>query len=113
MFLIVEPIAGHVVEPLLGAQAGLYLRGRPSANSISPCCCPTMPLRSHRRGCHSRPPPVRSAGLRRLHDDVRELAVASGLSTPARFDEGVQDLLRTAEPDGTFCYTFFRATARA
>jgi hypothetical protein len=41
---------------------------------------------------------------------VREPAVAAGLTTPERFDAGVRDLLRTAEPDGTFSYTFFRAT---
>ncbi|CAA9210384.1 MAG: hypothetical protein AVDCRST_MAG54-68, partial [uncultured Actinomycetospora sp.] len=41
---------------------------------------------------------------------VREPAVAAGLITPERFDAGVRDLLRTAEPDGTFSYTFFRAT---
>jgi DNA-binding transcriptional MerR regulator/ubiquinone/menaquinone biosynthesis C-methylase UbiE len=41
---------------------------------------------------------------------VREPAVAAGLITPERFDAGVRDLLRTGEPDGTFSYTFFRAT---
>jgi DNA-binding transcriptional MerR regulator/ubiquinone/menaquinone biosynthesis C-methylase UbiE len=40
---------------------------------------------------------------------VREPAVAAGLITPERFDAGVRDLLRTAAPDGTFSYTFFRA----
>jgi hypothetical protein len=27
------------------------------------------------------------------------------------FDKGIADLYRTAEPDGVFCYTFFKATA--
>ncbi|MDD7967560.1 MerR family transcriptional regulator [Actinomycetospora lemnae] len=40
---------------------------------------------------------------------VREPALAAGLITPERFDAGVRDLLRTAEPGGTFSYTFFRA----
>jgi DNA-binding transcriptional MerR regulator len=44
---------------------------------------------------------------------VREPAVAAGLITGERFDAGVADLLRTAEDDGTFHYTFFRATGRA
>ena len=27
------------------------------------------------------------------------------------FDQGVADLYRTAEADGVFCYTFFKASA--
>jgi DNA-binding transcriptional MerR regulator len=42
---------------------------------------------------------------------VREPAIAAGLSTADHFDAGIADLLRTAEPDGVFCYTFFKATA--
>jgi DNA-binding transcriptional MerR regulator/trans-aconitate methyltransferase len=45
-------------------------------------------------------------------EGVREAAVASGLIDPARFDAGIRDLYRTAEPDGVFCYTFFKAIAR-
>jgi SAM-dependent methyltransferase len=41
---------------------------------------------------------------------VREPAIEAGLITPERFDEGVAALRRTAEPDGVFCYTFFKAT---
>ena len=29
---------------------------------------------------------------------------------PEAFDEGIRDLYRTAEEDGVFCYTFFKAT---
>ena len=46
-------------------------------------------------------------------EGVREPAVAAGLVDPARFDEGIRDLYRTAEPDGVFCYTFFKAVAVA
>jgi hypothetical protein len=46
-------------------------------------------------------------------EGVREPVLAAGLSTPERFDEGLRALLRAAEPDGTFCYTFFKATAVA
>ena len=42
---------------------------------------------------------------------VREPAVAAGLTTPEDFDRGVHDLERTTEPDGVFCYTFFRAVS--
>ena len=41
-------------------------------------------------------------------EGVREPAIAAGLTDPARFDAGVRDLHRTTEPDGVFCYTFFK-----
>jgi SAM-dependent methyltransferase len=46
-------------------------------------------------------------------EGVREPAVAAGLVEPGTFDAGVQDLHRTAEPDGVFCYTFFKGVAEA
>ena len=46
-------------------------------------------------------------------EGVREPALAAGLTDPDHFDVGIGDLLRTAEPDGAFCYTFFKATATA
>jgi ubiquinone/menaquinone biosynthesis C-methylase UbiE len=42
---------------------------------------------------------------------VREPALAAGLTDAATFDRGIRDLHRTAEPDGVFCYTFFKAVA--
>jgi ubiquinone/menaquinone biosynthesis C-methylase UbiE len=42
-------------------------------------------------------------------EGVREPAVAAGLIDEAGFERGVADLYRTAEPDGVFCYTFFKA----
>ena len=42
---------------------------------------------------------------------VRQPALEAGLATPADFDRGVADLHRTAEADGVFCYTFFKARA--
>ena len=44
---------------------------------------------------------------------VRDAAIDAGIIDAASFDAGVQALLRTAEDDGVFCYTFFRATAVA
>ncbi|MGD0703181.1 MAG: methyltransferase [Trebonia sp.] len=44
-------------------------------------------------------------------EGIREPALAAGLIAPDRFDEGIRGLLRTAEPDGVFCYTFFKTTA--
>lgn len=39
---------------------------------------------------------------------VREPAIAAGLITAERFDAGIRALHRAAEPDGVFCYTFFK-----
>jgi SAM-dependent methyltransferase len=44
-------------------------------------------------------------------EGVREAALARGLITAERFDAGVRDLYRTAADDGTFSYTFFKASA--
>ncbi|NRF65575.1 methyltransferase domain-containing protein [Aquincola sp. S2] len=46
-------------------------------------------------------------------EGVRAQALAAGLITPERFDEGLRALERTAEADGTFFYVFFKATAVA
>lgn len=40
---------------------------------------------------------------------VRETSVAAGLIDEESFDRGIADLYRTAEADGVFCYTFFKA----
>ena len=40
---------------------------------------------------------------------VRDEAIAAGLTDAAAFDAGIAALHRTAEPDGVFCYTFFKA----
>jgi len=42
-------------------------------------------------------------------EGVRESAVASGIIEPQEFEKGIRDLYRTTEPDGVFCYTFFKA----
>jgi SAM-dependent methyltransferase len=42
---------------------------------------------------------------------VRAPAIEAGLSSARDFDRGIADLYRTAEADGTFCYTFFKAIA--
>ena len=44
-------------------------------------------------------------------EGIRESALSAGLMRAADFDKGVADLYRTAEADGVFCYTFFKATA--
>jgi SAM-dependent methyltransferase len=44
-------------------------------------------------------------------EGVRGPALDAGLIDADRFDQGIGDLHRAAEPDGTFCYTFFKATA--
>ena len=44
-------------------------------------------------------------------EGVREQALAAGIIDAATFDAGIRDLYRTAEADGVFCYTFFKAKA--
>jgi SAM-dependent methyltransferase len=45
-------------------------------------------------------------------EGVRESAIDGGIIDPATFDKGIADLYRTTEPDGTFCYTFFKAVGK-
>ena len=45
-------------------------------------------------------------------EGVRPSAIGEGITEPATFDKGIRDLYRTAGPDGTFCYTFFKAVGR-
>lgn len=42
-------------------------------------------------------------------EGVRESALQVGIIESEVFDKGIRDLYRTAEPDGVFCYTFFKA----
>ncbi len=44
-------------------------------------------------------------------EGVREPAIAAGMLSAEAFDAGIADLYRTAQDDGTFCYTFFKAVA--
>ena len=44
-------------------------------------------------------------------EGIREEAIAAGIIDAVDFDRGIADLYRTAEPDGVFCYTFFKAVA--
>lgn len=44
-------------------------------------------------------------------EGVRASAIARGLSTAEAFDAGLAALRRTAEADGVFAYTFFKAVA--
>jgi SAM-dependent methyltransferase len=44
-------------------------------------------------------------------EGIRERAIQADVITAARFDEGVRALYRTADEDGVFCYTFFKAVA--
>jgi trans-aconitate methyltransferase len=42
-------------------------------------------------------------------EGVREQAINSKIIEQQVFDQGIKDLYRTAESDGVFCYTFFKA----
>jgi len=43
-------------------------------------------------------------------EGVGDAALRQGLISKEAWDQGIRDLYRTAEPDGVFCYTFFKAT---
>jgi ubiquinone/menaquinone biosynthesis C-methylase UbiE len=42
-------------------------------------------------------------------EGVRESAIHAGTIEAGEFEKGIRDLYRTAEADGVFCYTFFKA----
>jgi ubiquinone/menaquinone biosynthesis C-methylase UbiE len=42
---------------------------------------------------------------------IRNAALEAGIVDQIIFDKGIHDLYRTAEADGVFCYTFFKAVA--
>jgi len=44
-------------------------------------------------------------------EGVREQALELGLMDEASWDKGVADMYKATDPGGTFCYTFFKATA--
>jgi ubiquinone/menaquinone biosynthesis C-methylase UbiE len=44
-------------------------------------------------------------------EGIREAAIDAKMIEPVEIDEGIRDLYRTTEPDGVFCYTFFKAVA--
>jgi hypothetical protein len=41
---------------------------------------------------------------------VGEKAIEVGITDPLTFEKGIEDLYRTAEPDGVFSYTFFKGS---
>jgi SAM-dependent methyltransferase len=43
-------------------------------------------------------------------EGVGEEAIRRGMTGRAEWEQGIFDLCRTTEPDGTFCYTFFKAS---
>lgn len=45
-------------------------------------------------------------------DGIREPAERAGLMAADDFQRGIDALRRCSEPDGVFCYTFFKATGR-
>jgi len=44
-------------------------------------------------------------------EGVRDQALSLGMVDPRTWEKGIADLYRATEPGGTFCYTFFKATA--
>jgi ubiquinone/menaquinone biosynthesis C-methylase UbiE len=45
-----------------------------------------------------------------MTEGIRESAIKAGIIEQHLFEKGIEDLYRTAETDGVFCYTFFKGT---
>ena len=45
-------------------------------------------------------------------EGVWESVLSRGMMSETDWEQGIRDLYRTCGPDGTFCYTFFKATGR-
>ncbi|MDG6256892.1 MAG: methyltransferase domain-containing protein [Methanomicrobiaceae archaeon] len=45
-------------------------------------------------------------------EGIGDDAVSRGMMSREDWEQGIDDLYRTCEPDGVFCYTFFKATGR-
>ena len=45
-------------------------------------------------------------------EGVKDTALGRGMMTEENWNQGIADLYRTCEPDGVFCYTFFKGTGR-
>ncbi len=101
----------EVLQRQAGGDAGIGRRLHPLLAAAGFDDVTVVPRTAH---AHAGRPDLADSLVRRTFTPmvagVREPALAAGLITPERFDAGVRDLLRTAEPDGTFSYTFFRAT---
>jgi hypothetical protein len=44
-------------------------------------------------------------------EGVRDQALSMGMVDRRTWEKGIADLYRATKPGGTFCYTFFKATA--
>lgn len=109
-----EAVIGHQVR-LQAAAGGNALMGRQVVPLLA--AAGFTGLRAEPRTvCADRSRPALAENFTRrtftpMVAAVREEALAAGLSTAADFDRGVAELYRTAEEDGTFQYTFVKATA--
>ena len=44
-------------------------------------------------------------------EEVRDQAIDTVIIDETTWEQGIKDLYRTTEKDGTFCYTFFKGVA--
>jgi SAM-dependent methyltransferase len=109
-----SPHAQHTIDCLVRLQPGDALIGRrlhPLLSAAGLRDVTVSPRTVH--ADDSRPAMV--AGFTRntfvaMVEAVRDQALAAGLSTERRWQRGITDLRRTADPGGAFTYTFFKAT---
>ncbi|OLF18804.1 methyltransferase domain-containing protein [Actinophytocola xanthii] len=109
-----SPHAQHTIDCLVRLQPGDALIGRrlhPLLTAAGFRDVAVTPRTVHADDAH----PHLVAGFTHntfvaMVEAVRDRALTAGLTTEARWREGIADLRRTGDPGGTFTYTFFKAT---
>lgn len=109
-----DAVIGHQVG-LQAAAGGSALTGRRVGPLLTAAGFTGLRVEP-RTVCADRTRPDLVAGFTRqtfiaMVAAVRDEALAAGLTSAADFDRGIADLERTAAADGTFHYTFVKATA--
>ncbi|MEU2360624.1 methyltransferase domain-containing protein [Streptomyces noursei] len=109
-------VIGHQVR-LQAAAGGNALVGRQLQPLLGAAGCTEVSVRPRTVYADASRPDLVQGFTRRtfiaMVESVRADALAAGLTGPADWDRGIADLRRTAEPGGTFHYTFFKAVAVA
>ena len=93
----------------VGAQTITLAKNSPKAHITSIDISETSVAKAKKR--------VESEGFTKktftaMIEGIREAAINTKMIDPEEIDEGIRDLYRTTEPDGVFCYTFFKAVAK-
>jgi SAM-dependent methyltransferase len=110
------PAAHHVINCLVTLQrraGGNALIGRELGHLMTDAGLMNITV-SPRIVYADRNRPESAEGVKNIFiamvEGVRDQAIARGLVDNKTWEKGIRDLYRTTEKDGSFCYTFFKAT---